>query len=63
MGEEGERDERHDDEQLAAQQAAFWRATEAKDCWEVPLGRDLDVMPWLPRRIAACEPFSGKPVF
>ena len=39
-----------EDARLHALRQAFWRATEASACWEVPLGRDLDAMPWLHRR-------------
>ena len=35
---------------LLALREAFWIGMECKPCWEVPLGRDLDAMPWLSRR-------------
>lgn len=33
-------------------QNRYWRQVEAGPVWEVPMGRDLDIMPWLPRRSA-----------
>jgi hypothetical protein len=38
--------------ELNAKQHAFWSAREMEDCWELPMGRETDVMPWLPRRSA-----------
>ena len=45
-------DDDSDRAQLHALREAFWRATEGTECWEVPLGRDLDAMPWLHKRSA-----------
>ena len=42
-----------DDEErsrLLELQATFWKEREAEDCWIVPMGRDLEAMPWLPNR-------------
>lgn len=40
------------DSNLAQLQAHFWAACEAEvsPCWMVPMGRDLEIMPWLPHR-------------
>ena len=35
---------------LAELKDAFWKARDAEDCWQVPMGRDLSAMPWLPHR-------------
>ena len=51
---DGDDDEDADDDSVRAKllklRDEFWNVTEASDCWEVPLGRDLDAMPWLHRR-------------
>jgi hypothetical protein len=44
------------DMDLAAAQSEFWQACEKSDCWTVPMGRDLSVMPWLPRVLNATVP-------
>ena len=31
---------------------AFWQEREAHPFWSVPMGRDSDAMPWLPKRSA-----------
>ena len=39
-----------ENERLLQIRADYWKAIETKGVWEVPLGRDLDAMPWLSRR-------------
>ena len=39
-----------ENERLLQIRADYWKAIENKGVWEVPLGRDLDAMPWLSRR-------------
>jgi hypothetical protein len=34
----------------AAKLTAFGNTCEKSDCWTVPMGWDLSVMPWLPHR-------------
>ena len=38
------------DSHMQALKAEFWLSCEADSCWKVPMGRDLQVMPWLPNR-------------
>ena len=35
---------------IAELKEAFWKARDDEDCWQVPMGRDLQAMPWLSSR-------------
>lgn len=45
-------DDDEEKQRLIELREAFWREREAAEFWQVPMGRDLDEMPWLPKRSA-----------